>query len=726
MPGESVLILEVTREGGMLKMSISSRREIVATLRHYSQHRVDFSEVGRLCQDITLFLNKSSISSPGVLNSLQKTGYALWDCLFTRPVKEKLKGGTDSSLLIEMDEELIFIPWELLYDGSNFLALNFNIGRLVKTKSSLPFLSYRSLGHVFKMLILANPTNDLKGAYLEGVSIKNQFDRRRKNIRIDFKSTDIDRLYIKKNICDYDIVHFAGHCEHNCHSPKESGWVLKDGNFSIQDILKLGSGLSLPALIFSNACHSAQQLIKEEELESDYQKKNYSLASAFLFSGVRHYIGAIKKIEDKASLSFAKEFYHNLLLGKSLGLSLRLARIRLVNDYGLSSLHWTNYLLYGDPEFTMFKPKVIRVKRKLRLPGKIIFRSLSVLALIFLIISLCLFLPTINPSAYILFLRSQKFLAKGANREALLTAERAVAKDKDLLAVYPILADASHRIGGKDKAIKYYFDYIIASQRNKDDKHLASAYISLGWFYHLDGEYQRAKDFYEKGINLSRKTNDRLNQAIALRKLAVWNIDKQNYDLALELLTKSSEINRQRQHLEAHRYNLACDYFDIGLVFSEKNDLASAEEFYRKSRMLFEKFSLKNELSDCYFNLGELYSFEKQYEKALNYYLEGLRIDQSQGNKLSLTSDYNMIGELYLEMDNFVDAENSFKLALEIAEEIRSRPDIAAASYSLGILYKRLSRNSKSREFLRKAQEIYGIIDPLAYEEVKKEILSLP
>ncbi len=32
---------------------------------------------------------------------------------------------------------------------------------------------------------------------------------------------------------------------------------------------------------------------------------------------------------------------------------------------------------------------------------------------------------------------------------------------------------------------------------------------------------------------------------------------------------------------------------------------------------------------------------------------------------------------------------------------------------------------SKSKEYLRYAQEIYGIIDPLAYEEVKKEILSL-
>ena len=79
---------------------------------------------------------------------------------------------------------------------------------------------------------------------------------------------------------------------------------------------------------------------------------------------------------------------------------------------------------------------------------------------------------------------------------------------------------------------------------------------------------------------------------MALRKLAVWHIDMQEYDFALELLTKSSEINRQRQHLYEHRYNLACDYFDIGW-FSEKGDFKSAEEFYRRSKVLFEKIALK-------------------------------------------------------------------------------------------------------------------------------------
>ena len=131
------------------------------------------------------------------------------------------------------------------------------------------------------MLILANPTADLKSAYLEGVNIKNQFDRKRAEISIDFKSTRIDTVYVKKNLRDYDIVHLAGHCEYDTDDPKNSGWVLSDGKFTTTDILALGESLHLPSLIFSNACHSAEAATGP--MATDYQEKNYSLASAFLF-----------------------------------------------------------------------------------------------------------------------------------------------------------------------------------------------------------------------------------------------------------------------------------------------------------------------------------------------------------------------------------------------------------------------------------------------------------
>ena len=726
----NALILEIFRQDQTLKMGVFEQKDIASTIRHYSQLSLSFLEIQKLCEDVVSILNKANkkgVLEPDLIPALKKTGQLLWDHLLARSIKDKLKTTIIKDLVLSLDEELINIPWELLYTGEDFLCLKFNLGRLVKSGGEVSPLQYRSLISKLKMLILANPTNDLKSAYLEGLYIKNQFDRRRSQISIDFKSTRIDTLYVKKNLRDYDIVHFAGHCEYDAGDPKNTGWVLSDGRFTTQDILTLGETLALPALVFSNACHSAK--VTSDLMEADYQQKTYSLASAFLFSGVRHYIGTILKIEDLVSRTFAKEFYSQLIRGESVGECMRLGRLRLIKEYGMNSTSWVSYLLYGDPTFILFrtksKPPRLKLKRDLSLYKKRIMRFALALSIISIGIYLYLWLPTINPNTYLLFLKSRKLFFAGRNQEVISLCSRIIQKDPLFLAAYPLLADTYQRQGKKDEAIKYYFDYALNSEKKQDKKNLACAYIGIGWIYHLQGEYLKAFDFYEKAITLSRQTKDSLNEACALRKLAVWYIDQRDYDKALELLMKSSEINRSRQHLYEHRYNLACDYFDIGLVFINKDDFVTAREFYTKSLSLFEKLKLKNELSDYFFNLGEVYLYQKQYQKALDYYTRGIKIDEAQDNKLNLASDYNMLGELYVEMDNLGEAEKYFNQSLLICQKINAPPELASVCYNLGLLYKQRGKLNKAREYFRQAQEIYRLIDMSSYQEVKQELLNL-
>jgi len=730
MQETNALVLEVLKQDSHLAMSIFEQKELASTLRHYSQVSVSFAEIEKLCQEVTSILNKATklgTLEADSLNSLKKTGQLLWDHLLTRQVKEKLKTSPILDLILSLDEELINIPWELLYTGENFLSLKFNLGRIVRTRVKTNPPQYRSSSSAPKMLILANPTNDLKSAYLEGQYIKNQFDKKRKEINIDFKSTYIDTLYVKRNLRDYDIVHFAGHCEYDLDEPGNSGWVLSDGRFTAGDIYALGETLSLPTLIFSNACHSAK--FRDDSLGTDYQEKAYSLACAFLFSGVRHYIGTIRKIEDPISLSFAKQFYAQLISGSSVGECVRLSRLRLIKEYGMTTIAWGSYLLYGDPNFVLFrakpKPALPKLKRNFFAYKKQIAWLSFAPAIIAISIYLYRWLPTINPNTYILSLRAQKLFLKGNNQETILLAKRIIEKNPLFLAIYPQLADTYQRLGDRENALKYYFDYALYSEKRQDKKNLTSAYIGIGWIYHLSGEYPKAFDFYHQAITLAQEFKDKLNEAVALRKLAVWYIDKEDYDKALELLTKSSQINREREYIRGHRYNLACDYFDIGLIFANKDDLATAKEFYTKSRILFEKLKLKNELSDYYFNLGEIYLFEKQYQKALECYMKGLKIDQAQGNIPSIASDYNMVGELYIEMDNLPEALKFFNQAVLLSKQIDARLELAAAYHNLGLLYKQKNQKNKAREYLRQAQEIYRTIETPDYKIIKQEFTEL-
>ncbi|MBU3958905.1 MAG: tetratricopeptide repeat protein [Candidatus Omnitrophica bacterium] len=726
------LVLEISRQGNQLLMSIFEKRELASTIRHYSQQPVSFTEINRLCQEIISILNKPGnkvAPEADLINGLRKSGQLLWDQLLTKAVKKRLNATQISDLVLSLTEELIHIPWELLYNGKDFLCLKFNLGRLIRTKEKAGPPQYRDISDKHRILILVNPTNDLKSAYLEGIQIKNQLDKKRKQISVDFKSTYIDTLYVKKNLRDYDIVHFAGHCEYQPQDPQSSGWVLSDGRFTVQDILALGESPPLPILVFSNACQSAK--VTGDLIGLDYQAKTYSLASAFLFSGTRLYIGTIRKIEDPVSLTFAREFYTWLISGKPVGECVRLGRLALVKEYGLSAISWVSYLLYGDPNFVLFRPRpkkptiIERLQRVAFSYKKWLVGVSLAIAIIFLCIYLYMWLPTLNPSTYVLFLKSRKLFAQGRNQEVVLISQRIIQKDPKFLAAYPLLADAYHRLGKRDLALQYYNEYMLYSEKRGDKKNLASVYIGIGWFNQLKGDYAKALGFYNKAIALSKENKDILNEAAGMRRLAEWYTDKEEYDKALELLTRTSEINRERLHIYGHRYNLACDYFDIGLVFINKDDYATAREFYEKSQALFEKLKLDNELSDGYFNIGETYFYEKQYQKALDSYMQGLKIDRVHDNKFNIAGDYIMIGELYLEMDNLIEAERFFNQSVLASKEIDAPVELASAYRNLGLLYKKKGQKDRAREHFRRSLDIYRDIDTSDYQEVKQQLLDL-
>ena len=170
MPADTnAYVLEIARQEGILTMSIYDSSELSSTIKHCSQVSVSFPQINRLCQEITSIFNEATKRrhhEANLSDQLKKAGQFLWDHLLTGQVKNKLKTREIKELVLSLDEDLIDIPWELLYDGNNFLCLKFNLGRLVRTRQQERPIQYRSSGNVLRMLILADPTSDLKSAYL--------------------------------------------------------------------------------------------------------------------------------------------------------------------------------------------------------------------------------------------------------------------------------------------------------------------------------------------------------------------------------------------------------------------------------------------------------------------------------------------------------------------------------------------------------------------------------
>ena len=353
-PIEVTLYLEVARVADRLKISAYEQfLGEAGTVRHYEEIPIPIDTIDSRCREIADTLNKANRRgrvSRDILVKFREIGQIFFDDLFTYNAKESVRKTSAEHLILNLDDTLVHIPWELLHDGKQFLCQRFSMGRLVRTKQNVPGNGRaRKLARPLKMLILADPGGDLNGAYSEGTQLRDYIDQQWDTVNVSLRTQDITSDFIREKIRNYDFAHYAGHSDYDRENPAESGWRLNQGRFRAQEIMKMAGTGIMPSLIFSNACQSART--EGWEIKESFHDEIFGLANAFVLAGVKHYVGTFWEILDEPSRRFALEFYKHLLSGESVGEAVRHARLTLIQEYGEETIVWASYLLYGDPTF---------------------------------------------------------------------------------------------------------------------------------------------------------------------------------------------------------------------------------------------------------------------------------------------------------------------------------------------------------------------------------------
>ncbi len=343
--------LHLLREGARIRVSAFERSAGQnRPVKHYEDIPYDEQHIDKLCADILALLGKANRRgdiAPDIIQDIRKAGQVLYDELFTPGVKQLLRSSSADQLILNIDDHLVHIPWELLHDGQEFLSLKFGMGRVVSTRQPIAGDQRRRSAGPVTMLIIADPQGNLDAAYKEGVTIRDALSEGDEAFTVSFVSTAVGVEYVKMNLHDYDIVHYAGHADYDPSDPLKSGWLLENGKWTASDVMRMAGGAPLPFLVFSNACHSGRT--DPWTLGNDSQERIYGLANAFLLSGVSHYIGTFWEVLDSPSSDFAVEFYRSLNQATPIGTAVTAARRRLVEMYGMENIIWASYMLYGDP-----------------------------------------------------------------------------------------------------------------------------------------------------------------------------------------------------------------------------------------------------------------------------------------------------------------------------------------------------------------------------------------
>jgi CHAT domain-containing protein len=329
--------LSVSATGAELSAAVAQ-----GTILHRARIAYDAARVadlsGRIVAVLARGARQRTLTQPA-LADLRTLGEELARAILPAETRADLAELDGQPLLLEIDEALVAVPWELLFDGRKFLCRRFDLGRTVVMHGPRRAAPARRMSRPAQMLIVcSDPRGDLAAVADEGQAIVDALDAHR-GVSVRMASGK-GVEFVRKAMKDYDFLHFAGHAEHDSGDPAASAWLLADGKLTARAIAELSGGRSMPFLVFANGCASAH---------AGGAESVFGLANAFLTSGVRYYIGTQWEIVDAQSRVFATSFYTELGRGRSIGAAARRAREAVIVAEGEGGLGWAGYVVYGDP-----------------------------------------------------------------------------------------------------------------------------------------------------------------------------------------------------------------------------------------------------------------------------------------------------------------------------------------------------------------------------------------
>ncbi|MCC5816632.1 MAG: CHAT domain-containing protein [Leptospira sp.] len=312
------------------------------------EYHSEIENLVRVANAVQNATHTKAVLNTDILNELQILGETFFYQFFPPEISERLKLATDKSIHFNIDPRLAVIPWELLHDGNCFLADKFHIGKTIRGG----FHTNANQGkEKLKMLIIADPTEDLEWAQREGEELFRILSDKVSPARLEIEfigGKHITKLKLLSLIKDKNIIHYSGHLSFS-EDPLENGWLLSDGKILKAREIK-NSGISTD-LVFSNSCLSSTNV--QKELNTNIMN---NFAGSFLMSGIKTFLGTNWEILDNENtIDFTIRFYTYLFSDKTIGESLFLTREYARRNYDINDLTWANYSLYGNPDFTILQ-----------------------------------------------------------------------------------------------------------------------------------------------------------------------------------------------------------------------------------------------------------------------------------------------------------------------------------------------------------------------------------
>ncbi len=257
-----------------------------------------------------------------------------------------------TAVLMNVDETILNLPWELIRWPKGPVVFEEPFGRLVTTRLLLrPGRDPEDEDDVVRILAVTNPTSDL-GITQSTIKALTDLEDHFGGLPIEVTVLNeaqgtLARFRQEVQDKEYDIIHFAGHAYLEQDQPGSSALRFADGDLTANAVLDL-PWKKPPYFVFNSACESARA-VRALRLVSE-EKQGNGLAAAFLASGVYGYAGFFWPVTDVGAGIFTRTFYRAMFERENVGIGFLEARRTVVNEVprAVGDLTGFSAVLYGD------------------------------------------------------------------------------------------------------------------------------------------------------------------------------------------------------------------------------------------------------------------------------------------------------------------------------------------------------------------------------------------
>jgi hypothetical protein len=301
-------------------------------------------------------------------------------------------------------------------------------------------------------------------------------------------------------------------------------------------------------------------------------------------------------------------------------------------------------------------------------------------------------------------------------------------------------------------------------------KYYATALHNQGVIYSEQSNDEKAIEYFNKSIEVSKSSGNKNEVAISLQAIAQMEIRKGNNAKALHQLYECFKIfeevgdeigiadvhlnignicylqNDYRKALEHHlksnelyvknKYEVAYSTvsFKIGADYNALNDFTRALQYLQKSIDLLENSDYEPN-SVAYLNIAQIYIYQNKLDKAFDYATKGLKIAEGINNKVEINHSHVVLSKIYRLQKKYDASIFHAQKALSIGQEIQHPSEINMAADALYQCYNETKQKEKANQYHQLFIETKSIMDnqesknalleqKLKYEYEKKELLS--